>query len=92
MGASVFEVVEFKLKSQSEHTVDGEHYDLELQIYCRGKQDEVAIGPRQQHKDPAVISILMDTTRFTEGAADSKNTVGNFLEDLRESASEIYSD
>jgi carbonic anhydrase len=25
-----FEVVEFKLKSQSEHTINGQHYDLEL--------------------------------------------------------------
>ena len=41
-----FEVVEFKFKSDSEHTINGEHYDLEMQIYFRGNEKGATVGPR----------------------------------------------
>ena len=42
-----FEAIELKFKSQSEHTINGEHYDLELQIYFRGVIADTPPGPRQ---------------------------------------------
>ena len=36
MTTETFESISIKFKSQSEHTINGEHFDLEMQLYFRG--------------------------------------------------------
>ena len=84
-GTTSFQPVEFKFKSESEHTINGQHYDLELQIYFQGKQEVgTQIKDRQKHADATVISIMFDTKKYTkEGADIARGTVISFLNLLK---------
>ena len=46
MNVENFETLEVKFKSMSEHTINGIHYDLEVQLYFRGVLENTDPGPR----------------------------------------------
>lgn len=78
-----FEMVQIRLKSKSEHTVNGEHFDLELQIYFRGQIPDTPPGPRQKHENPAAISILMSVEKAKGDAGKGGDALESFLGDLK---------
>ena len=69
----------FKFKTESEHTVNGKHYDLEMQIFFDASEKNTTSTVNN-----AAVSIIFSVKEFDKSVTEDKKTnIDGFFKDLK---------